>query len=162
MKQANQKTNFLREIWNEQYGFHELMEDIKALNVYKNNIGKVIQQLTYFIDMESEMSKLQKMAEDESKYLAVNNKLLNLLALRDALSDDSSWQRETAIMRRQFLKVDNFEIAFYDRICENFHDCLKIAKQNAKGLAMSVKVVEAFDKSLEQKGKPKVMRHRAI
>lgn len=76
------------------------MEDINALNVYKNNIGKVIEQLTYFIDMESEMARLQKMAEDETKYLAVNNKLLNLLALRDALSEDSSWQRETAIMRQ--------------------------------------------------------------
>lgn len=53
MNEANQKTNFLREIWNEQYSFHELMEDITALNIYKNNIGKVIEQLTYFIDMES-------------------------------------------------------------------------------------------------------------
>jgi hypothetical protein len=32
------------------------------------------------------MSKLQKMAEDETKYLMVNAKLMNLLALRDALS----------------------------------------------------------------------------
>lgn len=62
------------------------MEDIAALNIYENNLGKVIEQLTYFIDMESEMNKLQKMAEDENKYLAVNSKLMNLIALRDALS----------------------------------------------------------------------------
>lgn len=32
------------------------------------------------------MTKLQKMVEDETKYLAINHKLLNLIALRDALS----------------------------------------------------------------------------
>lgn len=76
------------------------MEDIAALNIYENNLGKVIEQLTYFIDMESEMNKLQKMAEDENKYLAVNSKLMNLIALRDALSEDSAWRNESAIMRR--------------------------------------------------------------
>ena len=40
------------------------MEDIKMLNIFQNNVGKVIEQLTYFIDMEQEMSKLQKLAED--------------------------------------------------------------------------------------------------
>jgi hypothetical protein len=39
------------------------------------------------------MTKLQKLAEDESKYLAVNAKLLSLLALRDALLEDTSWKR---------------------------------------------------------------------
>lgn len=38
------------------------MEDINSLSIYKNNIGKVIEQLTFFIDMESEMAKLQKMS----------------------------------------------------------------------------------------------------
>ena len=64
MKEANEKTLKLKELWNEQYGFHELMDDIKMLNVFQNNVGKVIEQLTYFIDMEQEMSKLQKLAED--------------------------------------------------------------------------------------------------
>lgn len=48
------------------------------------------------------------MAEDEGKYEEVNLKLLNLISLRDALLEDSSWKRETAIMRKEFVKVDNF------------------------------------------------------
>ena len=61
-------------------------------------MGKVIEQLTYFIDMEKEMAKLHKLAEDETKYEVVNLKLLNLITLREALLDDTSWKRETAIM----------------------------------------------------------------
>lgn len=121
-----------------------------------------MEQLTYFIDMESEMGKLQKMAEDESKYELVNLKLLNLISLRDALLEDTSWKRETAIMRKEFVKVDNFEISFYDKIFEVFHDCLKVAKEKPESLAISVKVIEAYDHNLEQKGKDKIMRHRAI
>lgn len=41
------------------------------------------------------MAKLQKMAEDKQKYLIVNMKLLNLISLRDALLEDSSWKRLT-------------------------------------------------------------------
>lgn len=48
------------------------------------------------------------MAEDESKYLIVGNKLLNLIELRDALLEDSAWQRETSIMKKEFSKVHNF------------------------------------------------------
>jgi hypothetical protein len=33
---------------------------------------------------------------------------MNLIELRDALLEDSSWQRETAIMRKEFVKVNNF------------------------------------------------------
>jgi hypothetical protein len=29
------------------------MEDVFTLNIFTTNIGKVIEQLTYFIDMES-------------------------------------------------------------------------------------------------------------
>lgn len=61
------------------------MEDVGALQTSENNLAKVIEQLTYFIDMESEMSKLEKLAEDENKYEQVNLKLLNLISLRDAL-----------------------------------------------------------------------------
>ena len=60
----------------------------------------MIEQLTYFIDMDNEMNKLQKMAEDESKYQIVNIKLLNLITLRDALLEDSSWKGESAMMRK--------------------------------------------------------------
>ena len=54
------------------------------------------------------MAKLHKLAEDETKYEVVNLKLLNLITLREALLDDTSWKRETAIMRKEFVKVDNF------------------------------------------------------
>ena len=104
------------------------MEDVSALHTYENNMSKVIEQLTYFIDMESEMNKLEKMAEDESKYEEVNLKLLNLISLRDALLEDSAWKRETAVMRKEFVKVDNFEIAFYDKIFLNFNDCISAAQ----------------------------------
>jgi hypothetical protein len=50
--------------------------------------------------MDNEMNKLQKMAEDESKYQIVNIKLLNLITLRDALLEDSSWKGESAMMRK--------------------------------------------------------------
>jgi hypothetical protein len=40
------------------------MEDIVNLQIFQNNIGKVIEQLSYFIDMETEMQNLEKMAED--------------------------------------------------------------------------------------------------
>lgn len=38
------------------------MEDVTSLSIYENNISKVIEQLTYFIDKENEMEKLKKMA----------------------------------------------------------------------------------------------------
>jgi hypothetical protein len=51
------------------------------------------------------------------------------------------------------VKVDNFEISFYDKICEKFNDCIKIAKEDEKGLSISVRVVEAYDKNLRDHGK---------
>jgi hypothetical protein len=44
-------------------------------------------------------------------------------------------------MRKLFVIVDNFEIYFYDKICEKFNDCIKIAKEDEKGLGMAVRVV---------------------
>ena len=153
MKEANEKNLQLRELWNESYGFHELMEDVTSLSVFEQNVGTVIEQLTYFIDMENEMAKLHKMAEDQSKYENVNLKLLNLTTLRDALLEDTSWKRETAIMRKEFVKVDNFEISFYDKIFQVFNDCLRVAKENPESLAISVKVIESYDRFLSEKGK---------
>lgn len=69
------------------------MEDVVTLQTFQNNVGKVVEQLSYFIDMETEMQNLERMAEDESKYQIVANKLLSLIELRDALLEDSSWQR---------------------------------------------------------------------
>lgn len=85
MKEAEEKTNRLNEIWMEQSEFHDFMEDVLTLQVFQSNVSKVNEQLTYFIDMESEMQKLEKLAEDENKYLIVGTKLLNLIELRDAL-----------------------------------------------------------------------------
>ena len=58
IREANNRSLELRELWNESYGFHELMEDVSTLGIFENNVGKVVEQLTYFIDMESEMTKL--------------------------------------------------------------------------------------------------------
>lgn len=69
------------------------MEDVVTLQTFQNNVGKVVEQLSYFIDMETEMQNLERMAEDEGKYQIVANKLLSLIELRDALLEDSSWQR---------------------------------------------------------------------
>jgi hypothetical protein len=40
------------------------MEHVYTLQTFISNINKVIEQLTYFVDMESELSKLQKLSED--------------------------------------------------------------------------------------------------
>ena len=40
------------------------MEHVYTLQTFMSNINKVIEQLTYFVDMESELSKLQKLSED--------------------------------------------------------------------------------------------------
>jgi hypothetical protein len=93
MKEAEEQTDKMNELWQEKIQFHDFMEDIITLHVFQNNVGKVVEQLSYFIDMETEMQTLEKMAEDETKYLIVGNKLLNLIELRDALLDDSAWQR---------------------------------------------------------------------
>ena len=69
------------------------MENVYTLQIFTTNLSKVIEQLTYFIDMETELSKLQKFAEDENKYLYVNSKLLNLIELRNVLLEDVTWQR---------------------------------------------------------------------
>lgn len=43
----------MNDLWQEQAQFHDFMEDIVTLQVFQNNVGKVIEQLSYFIDMES-------------------------------------------------------------------------------------------------------------
>lgn len=40
------------------------MENVYTLHIFTMNLSKVIEQLTYFIDMEAELSKLQKLSED--------------------------------------------------------------------------------------------------
>lgn len=40
------------------------MEDVITLHIFQNNVSKVVEQLSYFIDMEAEMQILEKMAED--------------------------------------------------------------------------------------------------
>ena len=77
----------------------------------------------------------------------VNLKLLNLIALRDALLEDSSWKGESAIMRKEFMKVNNFETYFYDKICNVFNDCIRVGKESPSTLSISVKVIEAYDKT---------------
>ncbi len=64
-------------------------------------------------------------------------------------------------MRKEFVKVDNLQISFYDKIFSKFTDLLKHAKQDPNGVTNSVKVIEAYDKALEAKGKPRVMQDRA-
>lgn len=56
-------------------------------------------------------------------------KLLSLIELRDALLEDSSWQHETQVMRKEFTKVNNFETRFFDKLFECFSDCIKRAKE---------------------------------
>jgi len=34
------------------------MEDVVTLQTFQNNVGKVVEQLSYFIDMETEMQNL--------------------------------------------------------------------------------------------------------
>jgi len=34
------------------------MEDVLTLHIFQTNVGKVIEQLSYFIDMETEMQTL--------------------------------------------------------------------------------------------------------
>jgi glutamine synthetase adenylyltransferase len=53
MKEASDTTAVLRQVWADQSAFHGLMEDITELTTYENNLSRVIEQLTYFIDMES-------------------------------------------------------------------------------------------------------------
>ena len=53
MKEAQEKTDRLNEAWLEQAKFHDFMEDILTLQIFQNNVGKVVEQLSYFIDMES-------------------------------------------------------------------------------------------------------------
>ena len=53
MKEAEEHTDRLNEHWREQSAFHDFMEDIVTLSTFQNNLGKVIEQLSYFIDMET-------------------------------------------------------------------------------------------------------------
>jgi hypothetical protein len=48
----------MNEVWNEQSEFHDFMEDVLTLHLFQSNVSKVNEQLTYFIDMDSEMQKL--------------------------------------------------------------------------------------------------------
>lgn len=58
IKEADQKTERLGEIWQQQSSFHSFMEDVLTLQTFQTNVGKVVEQLSYFIDMESEMHTL--------------------------------------------------------------------------------------------------------
>ena len=58
MKEADQKTERLAEVWEEQSGFHSFIEDVVTLQTCQSNVGKVVEQLSYFIDMETEMQNL--------------------------------------------------------------------------------------------------------
>ena len=40
------------------------MEDIVTLQTLQNNVGNVVEQLSYFIDMETEMQTLEELAAD--------------------------------------------------------------------------------------------------
>jgi hypothetical protein len=58
IKEADQKTERLGEVWQQQAPFHAFMEDVVTLQVFQANVGKVVEQLSYFIDMETEMQNL--------------------------------------------------------------------------------------------------------
>jgi hypothetical protein len=40
-------------VWQQQAAFHHFMEDVVTLQTFQSNVGKVVEQLSYFIDMES-------------------------------------------------------------------------------------------------------------
>lgn len=52
----------MAEIWNQQAEFHDFMDDVLTLSQFQANVAKVVEQLTYFIDMDQEMQKLEKLA----------------------------------------------------------------------------------------------------
>ena len=64
-------------------------------------------------------------------------------------------------MRKQFIKVNNFETTFFDRIFLTFTDTIKYSKEKPETLKTAVRVIESYDKALEAKGKERVLRERA-
>ena len=51
MKETEMETDQLNEVWHQQSEFHDFMEDILTLQIFQANIGTVVEQLSYFIDM---------------------------------------------------------------------------------------------------------------
>ena len=51
MKKADARTEAMGETWMQQESFHHYMEDVLDLEIFQRNVGKVVEQLSYFIDM---------------------------------------------------------------------------------------------------------------
>jgi hypothetical protein len=64
-------------------------------------------------------------------------------------------------MRKEFVKVNNFETRFFDKLFESFSDCIKRAKESPETLRAAVLVVESYDDALVAKGRERQLRGRA-
>ncbi len=92
MQEASDRIENIKDAFMSQIEFHEVMQEVGSLDTFQRNTTTAIEQLAYFINMDEELNKLQKMAEDESKYLFISSKLLSLIELRNAILEDVTWK----------------------------------------------------------------------
>ena len=73
--------------------------------------------------------------------MAINAKLLNLLALRDAMLEEESYSSESEMLKKQFRQVNNFETKFYDTIMKVFSDLSQVAHSALVSLVFRINLV---------------------
>lgn len=130
--------------------------------LFQRNIGQIIEQLSHFINLESELREIKLLIKDDANLEQVFARIVNLTDLRDnvmAKLDKNSG--DLAVIRKEFEDLESIEQQFYKLVFEKFTNCIRLAKSNPGLLVSVVRIVEKGDERLAAKGRPKSMREKA-
>lgn len=110
--------------------------------------------------MEGEIVEIRAMIEDESTYEVLNEKMLNLLDLRENVMKklDLEKSKDITLIKKEFEEVELLEKEFYNKVFEKFRFCIKLSKNNPTSLVTLAKIIERGDQILESRGKAKFMK----
>lgn len=68
--------------------WHEELDRFEQLNLYKKNIGLLIDDMKFYFDIQKQTEKMKALfLEDEMNYEYIHHKLLTQTELRDNLID---------------------------------------------------------------------------
>ncbi|KAL4478016.1 hypothetical protein ABPG72_013455 [Tetrahymena utriculariae] len=144
--------------------FQQDLEKVEKLNLYKKNVGNLIEDIKFYFAIKKQTDKMRVLfEEDKQNYEYIHYKLLTQTELRDNLIDKMK-QRGQDIdkLEKEFESLTSFEGAFYKEVYGGFADAIELAQRDPNHLIQLVKIIQSGDKFLQEKNKPPQFKTNAI
>lgn len=167
LEKAKEEYQNLNKYWENSLEFHNDMDIYEKILIYRRNISNFLDQIKYFLNISSQIQKLEELfTESEENFDYIHYKLLALCELRDnVISKMNENQTKTEDLKKifkEFEVLESFEAKFYATIFDSITNARTLAKRNPVQLIKMVKILENGDSLLENEGKPLKFRAKCL